>query len=42
MPDGGNSHGRNMRGVFPSIVQEFQGRSGQPDNQSTSRPKGST
>lgn len=42
MTDGGNSSGRTLKAVFPSIVPEFQGRSGQPDNQSTSRPKGST
>jgi hypothetical protein len=42
MTDGGNTGGRTMHAVQPYIVQEFQGRSGQPDNQSTSRPKGST
>lgn len=42
MTDGGNSSGRTLKSVHPYIVQEFQGRSGQPDNQSTSRPKGST
>lgn len=39
---GGNSTGRTMKAVQPYIVDEFQGRSGQPDNQATSRPKGST
>lgn len=42
MPDGGNSHGRAMKPVQPYIVQEFQGRSGQPDNQSINRGKGRT
>lgn len=42
MSDGGNSNGKTMKGVHPYIVKEFQGRSGQPDNQSISRPKGST
>jgi len=42
MSDGGNSNGRTMKAVQPYIVGEFQGRSGQPDNQSISRPKGST
>lgn len=42
MTDGGNSNGRTMKGVHPYIVQEFQGRSGQPDNQSINRGKGST
>ncbi len=42
MTDGGNSAGRSMKPVQPYIVQEFQGRSGQPDNQSTNRGKGST
>lgn len=40
--DGGNSSGRTLKPVQPYIVQEFQGRSGQPDNQSIHRPKGST
>lgn len=39
---GGNSSGRVMKPVDPYFVDDFQGRSGQPDNQSTSRPKGST
>lgn len=42
MTDGGNSAGDSMKPVHPYIVQEFQGRSGQPDNQSTNRGKGST
>lgn len=42
MTDGGNSSGRTLKAVHPYIVPEFQGRSGQPDNQSISRPKGST
>ena len=42
MTDGGNSAGRQMQGVEPSFVADCQGRSGQPDNQSTNRPKGST
>lgn len=40
--DGGNSSGRVLKAVQPYIVKEFQGRSGQPDNQSINRPKGST
>lgn len=42
MTDGGNSAGRSMKGVDPYFVDSFQGRSGQPDNQSTNRGKGST
>jgi hypothetical protein len=38
---GVNSSGRTLKPVQPYIVPEFQGRSGQPDNQSTYRPKGS-
>lgn len=40
--DGGNSVGKTMKPVQPYIVQEFQGRSGQPDNQSINRGKGRT
>lgn len=39
---GVNSTGRTLKAVNPSIVDAFQGRSGQPDNQDTSRPKGKT
>jgi len=42
MTDGGNSAGRSVRGVAPYFADNFQGRSGTPDNQSTHRPKGST
>jgi len=42
MSDGGNSAGRAMRGVNPYFVDSFMGRSGQPDNQSTNRGKGTT
>ena len=42
MTDGGNSSGRTLKPVQPYIVQEFMGRSGQPDNQSINRGKGST
>ncbi len=42
MTDGGNSAGKAMSGVQTNIVPDFLGRSGQPDNQSTNRPKGST
>jgi hypothetical protein len=42
MPDGGNSSGRTMRGVSPYFVDNFQGRSGTPDNQSINRGKGTT
>lgn len=40
--DGGNSSGRTMSGVDSYMVPAFQGKSGQPDNQSIHRPKGST
>lgn len=40
------SGGGNLTGPLPGqnarIVPNFQGKSGQPDNQSTNRPKGST
>ena len=39
---GVNSSGRTLKPVQPYIVDEFQGRSGQPDNQDTFRKKGST
>lgn len=39
---GGNTTGRVMKPVQPYIVDEFQGRSGQPDNQDVFRRKGST
>lgn len=39
---GVNSTGRVLKPVNPSIVDTFQGRSGQPDNQDTFRRKGST
>ena len=42
MPEGGNSAGRTVSGVNAYMVPDFQGRSGQPDNQSVNRPKGST
>lgn len=42
MSDGGNSAGRSMKGVNPYFADNFQGRSGTPDNQSIHRPKGST
>lgn len=45
-PTGGNisGDGQNAQAAHPMLlkVQPFQGRSGQPDNQSTNRPKGST
>lgn len=39
---GVNSSGRVLKPVNPSIVDTFQGRSGQPDNQDTFRKKGHT
>lgn len=39
---GVNSSGRTLKAVDPYFVKSFQGRSGEPDNQSTSRGKGST
>lgn len=42
MSDGGNSAGRSVRGIAPYFADNFQGRSGTPDNQSIHRPKGST
>lgn len=42
MTDGGNSSGRTLSGISPYFADNFQGRSGQPDNQSIHRPKGST
>lgn len=42
MTDGGNTGGRTLKSVKPYMVPEFQGRSGQPDNQSTNRGKGRT
>lgn len=39
-------HGGNLSGHDPEVdlfmVPDFQGKSGQPNNQSTDRPKGST
>lgn len=42
MTDGGNSAGRTMKGVDPYFADNCQGRSGQADNQSTNRGKGTT
>jgi len=39
---GVNSTGRTLKPVDPYFVSDFQGRSGQPDNQDTFRRKGST
>jgi hypothetical protein len=40
---GGNSSGgKTMQMPRVHMVQPFQGKSGQPDNQDTNRPKGST
>ena len=39
---GGNSSGRTLKPVDPYFVDNFQGRSGQPDNQDVFRKKGST
>ena len=39
---GVNSTGRTLKPVDPYFVDNFQGRSGQPDNQDTFRPKGKT
>jgi hypothetical protein len=40
---GGNSSGgKTMQMPRVHMVQPFQGKSGQPDNQDTSRPKGTT
>lgn len=39
---GGNLSGHNPKPWNPYMVPAFQGKSGQPDNQSTDRPKGST
>ncbi len=40
---GGNSSGgKTFKQPVRYQVKPFQGRSGQPDNQDTSRPKGST
>ena len=37
---GGNSLGSTLKAPLPYGVPAFQGKSGQPDNQSTSRGKG--
>lgn len=42
MPEGGNSAGRTLKPVSPYFAADFQGRSGQPDNQSINRGKGRT
>lgn len=39
---GVNSTGRTLKAVQPYIVDDFQGRSGQPDNQDINRGKGKT
>jgi hypothetical protein len=39
---GGNLSGHNPKPWNPMMVPDFQGKSGQPNNQDTSRPKGST
>lgn len=41
-PSGGNSSGGNFKQPVRLQVAPFQGRSGQPDNQDTSRAKGHT
>lgn len=41
-PGGVNSTGRTLKPVDPYFVDNCQGRSGQPDNQDTSRGKGRT
>lgn len=42
MTDGGNSSGRTLKAVDPYFAANFQGKSGQPDNQSTNRGPGRT
>lgn len=40
---GGNASGPStLKSVKTYIAPSFQGKSGQPDNQDTNRPKGST
>jgi hypothetical protein len=41
-PSGGNSVGPTLKAPRLHQPPNFMDRSGQPDNQSTSRPKGST